>query len=146
MNVATAIDRTRAGDAAWAAAQRAHELAPPDAGFAERLRGTASAASIEAAALEYAITAGLTGKEPWPTAPQFAHELSAGANRPGDPNLWEKWDETVKEWQAAAQGTSIAELARSFRLLAAYAEALAESVDHERGITEPATGDQREAI
>ena len=146
MNVATAIDRTRAGDAAWAAAQRAHELAPPDAGFAERLRGTASAASIEAAALEYAITAGLTGKEPWPTAPQFAHELSAGANRPGDPNLWEKWDETVKEWQAAAQGTSIAELARSFRLLAAYAEALAESVDHERGITHAAAESQREAI
>lgn len=146
MNVATAIDRTRAGDAAWAAAQRAHELAPPDAGFAERLRGTASAASIEAAALEYAITAGLTGKEPWPTAPQFAHELSAGANRPGDPNLWEKWDETVKEWQNAAQGTSIAELARSFRLLAAYAEAMAESVDHERGITDVEAEDQRQAI
>jgi len=146
VNVATAIDRTRAGDAAWAAAQRAHELAPPDAGFAERLRGTASAASIEAAALEYAITAGLTGKEPWPTAPQFAHELSAGANRPGDPNLWEKWDETVKEWQNAAQGTSIAELARSFRLLAAYAEAMAESVDHERGITDVEAEDQRQAI
>lgn len=145
MNVATAIDRTRAGDAAWAAAQRAHETAPPDAGFAQRLRGTATAASIEAAALEYAITAGLTGKEPWPTAPQFAHELSLGATRPGDPSLWERWDETVKEWQAAAQGASIAELARSFRLLAAYAEALAESVDHDRGITHGDTEREREA-
>jgi len=90
----------------WAAAQRAHELAPPDAGFAERLRGTASAASIEAAALEYAITAGLTGKEPWPTAPQFAPRAQRGRPTvPGDPNLWEKWDETVKDGRTPAQGT-----------------------------------------
>ena len=146
MNVATAIDRTRAGDAAWAAAQRAHEQAPPDAGFAERLRDTARAASIEAAALEYAITAGLTGKQPWPTAPQFAHELTPSANRPGDSGLWEKWDETVTDWQAAAQGTSIPELARAFRLVAAYAEALAESVDQERGHTHPDAEDQRQAV
>ena len=143
--MATAIDRTRAGDAAWAAAQRAHETAPPDAGFAERLRDTARAASIEAAALEYAITAGLTGKQPWPTAPQFAHELTAGANRPGDPDLWERWDQTVSDWQTAAQGTSIAELARTFRLVAAYAEALAESVDQERGTTQADHPDQRQA-
>ncbi len=146
MNVATAIDRTRAGDAAWAAAQRAHELAPPDADFAERLRSTASAASLEAAALEYAITAGLTGKTPWPAAPQFAHELGPDANRPGDPHLWAKWDETVKEWQAAAQGTSIAELARAFRLLAAYAEALAESVHQERSPRQPRDRDRQSAV
>jgi hypothetical protein len=146
VNVATAIDRTRAGDAAWAAAQRAHEMAPPDADFAQRLRDTASAASIEAGALEYAITAGLTAKQPWPTAPEFAHELSPGANRPGDAKLWEKWDETVKEWQTAAQGTSIAELARTFRLLAAYAEALAETVDQERRISPAGTQGQRDAV
>lgn len=145
MNVATAIDRTRAGDAAWAAAQRAHETAPPDADFAERLRGTASAAAIEAAALEYAITAGLTAKQPWPSAPQFATELSPRANRPGDSSLWDKWDETVKDWQAAAQGTSIAALASAFRLLAAYAEALAESVDQERGMAPATIEDRREA-
>lgn len=146
MNVATAIDRTRAGDAAWAAAQRAHEMAPPDADFAQRLRDTARAASIEAGALEYAITAGLTAKQRWPTAPQFAPELRPGANRPGDADLWEQWDETVKEWQTAAQGTSIAELSRAFRLLAAYADALAESVDQERGATHAVDESQREAM
>jgi hypothetical protein len=52
----------------------------------------------------------------------------------------------TKEWQAAAQGTSIAELARSFRLLAAYAEALAESVDQQRGIIGVEAEDQRQAI
>lgn len=88
----------------------------------------------------------MTSKERWPTAPQFAHDLSPDANRPGDPNLWEQWDETVKEWQTAAQGTSIAALAATFRLLAAYAEALAESVDHERGITHAETKSQRQAI
>lgn len=119
-------------------------MAPPDAGFADRLRGTASAASIQAAALEYAITAGLTSKQPWPSAPQFARELSEGANRPGNQELWQKWDVTVQEWQSAAQGTSIAELARTFRLLAAYAEALAESVDQERGVTNTSsTADRR---
>jgi hypothetical protein len=144
MNVATAIDRTRAGDAAWAAAQRAHQMAPPDDGFAERLRGTASAASLEAAALEYAITAGLTAKEPWPDAPLFAREISAGANRPGDAALWEKWDEAVKDWQDVVQGTSISDLARSFRLIAAYAEALADSVDQERGLVLLDNEDQRQ--
>jgi hypothetical protein len=111
-------------------------MAPPDAGFAERLRDTATAASLEAAALEYAITAGLTAKEPWPDAPVFAQEISAGANRPGDANLWEKWDEAVKDWQDA----------RSFRLIAAYAEALADSVDQERGTVNPANEDEAEAI
>jgi hypothetical protein len=121
-------------------------MAPPDAGFAERLRDTATAASLEAAALEYAITAGLTAKEPWPDAPVFAQEISAGANRPGDANLWEKWDEAVKDWQDVVQGTSISELARSFRLIAAYAEALADSVDQERGTVNPANEDEAEAI
>lgn len=42
-----------------------------------------------------------------------------------------------RDWQAAAQGTGIAELARAFRLVAAYAEALAENVDQETGIALP---------
>jgi hypothetical protein len=147
VNVASAIDRTRNADALWEASQLAHEMAPPDADFANRLRATSHAASVQAGALEYAITAGLTGKKPWPSAPQFARELGPTANRPGNKELWTKWDEVIKEWQGAAQGTNVAELARTFRLLAAYAEALAESVDQERGAVSGTTSDDnREAI
>jgi hypothetical protein len=130
-SVLSASTAATQSDAAWAAAQGAHETAPPDADFAELLRGTANAVSIEAAAPEYTITAGLNAKQPWPSAPQFAPKLGPGANRPGDQDLWEKWDQTVRDWQAAAQGTSIAQLARAFRLVA-YARPCRECLSAER--------------
>ncbi|MGH2873875.1 MAG: hypothetical protein ACRDL5_15620, partial [Solirubrobacteraceae bacterium] len=47
----------RAGEG-WAEAMRAHRLAPPDAGFGERLRRLAQAAETEQIAWEHAHAAG----------------------------------------------------------------------------------------
>ena len=51
--------RVRQASDGWAAAMRAHKLAPPDAGFAQRLRTLADAASVEQVAWEHANAAGL---------------------------------------------------------------------------------------
>ena len=50
----------------WGQAMRAHVLAPPDAGFAQRLRNLAEAAAREQAAWEEAHAAGLALTRPWP--------------------------------------------------------------------------------
>ncbi|MGH2930388.1 MAG: hypothetical protein ACRDL8_19445, partial [Solirubrobacteraceae bacterium] len=72
-----------AGDG-WAEAMRAHKLAPPDDGFAQRLRDLATAAGAEQVAWEYAHSAGLLWR-PVPGAEGAAppYELRPGTGRRG---------------------------------------------------------------
>ena len=51
--------RVRRAADEWAAAMRAHKLAPPDLGFAQRLHDLAEAAANEQVAWEYANSVGL---------------------------------------------------------------------------------------
>ena len=111
----------------WAEAMRAHKLAPPDAGFAQRLRNLAQAAESEQVAWEHAHAAGLQWR-PVPGAENAPppYELRAGTGRRGPAVLWERFDETVTALNRAITGSSAAEVADAFGDLAAAASALAE--------------------
>ena len=87
------LDRQRAhvmrlvrhASASWAEAMRAHKLAPPDAGFAARLRALAEAAATEQVAWEHAHSAGLMWRPvPGAESAEPPYELRPGPAG-GDP-------------------------------------------------------------
>ncbi len=145
MSFSDDLDRQRAhimkavrqAGAGWAQAMRAHKLAPPDAGFAQRLRELADAAASEQVAWEHAHAVGLF----WRPVPGAEHaeppyELRAGTGRRGPGALWPHFDEAVAALNRAITGSSAADVADAFGELAAAAQAVAEAV---------ALEDQREA-
>jgi hypothetical protein len=116
----------------WAEAMRAHKLAPPDAGFAARLRALADAAAREQQAWENAHAAGLQWRPvPGAEGAQPPYELRPGTGRRGPADLWERFDMAVAELNRAITGSDAAAVARGFRELAGVANALAEAVGHE---------------
>lgn len=119
----------------WAEAMRAHKLAPPDAGFAERLRNLAEAAGNEQVAWEHAHAAGLLWR-PVPGAENAnpPYELRPGTGRRGPAPLWERFDAAVSRLNHAITGSSAAAVADAFGEFAETAGALAEAVgaDDER--------------
>jgi hypothetical protein len=116
----------------WAEAMRAHKLAPPDAGFATRLRGLAEAAQREQVAWEHAHAAGLLWR-PIPGAENAEppYELRPGTGRRGPSDLWERFDRSVAALNRAITATSAADVADAFGELSEAAGALAESVAQE---------------
>jgi hypothetical protein len=121
----------RASDG-WAEAMRAHKLAPPDAGFAGRLRTLADAAVDEQVAWEHAHAAGLLWR-PVPGAENASppYELRPGTGRRGPAALWERFDAAVARLNRAITGSSAAAVADAFGELAEAAEALATAVARE---------------
>jgi hypothetical protein len=113
----------------WAAAMRAHKLAPPDAGFAQRLRALSEAAATEQVAWEHAHGAGLLWR-PVPGAESAAppYELRPGTGRRGPPHLWERFDGAVTSLNHAITGSSAAAVADAFGELADAAGDLADAV------------------
>ena len=113
----------------WAEAMRAHKLAPPDAGFASRLRGLAEAAEREQVTWEHAHAAGLLWR---PVAgaenAQPPYELRPGTGRRGPAELWEQFDAAVAGLNTAIAGTSAADVADAFGAVAEAAAALAAGV------------------
>lgn len=123
----------RASDG-WAAAMRAHKLAPPDFGFARRLRDLAEAAADEQVAWEHAHAAGLLWR-PVPGAENAAppYELRPGTGRRGPAALWERFDDAVVTLNHAITGSSAAEVADAFGEFAEAVGALADAVEAEDG-------------
>ncbi len=121
----------------WAAAMRAHKLAPPDAGFASRLRDLAEAASDEQVAWEHAHAAGLLWR-PVPGAENAAppYELRPGTGRRGPAPLWARFDAAVAALNHAITGSSAAEVADAFGEFAEAAGALADAVAAEDGVAQ----------
>lgn len=121
----------RASDG-WADAMRAHKLAPPDAGFARRLRNLADAAADEQAAWENAHAAGLLWR-PVPGAENASppYELRPGTGRRGPAVLWEGFDGAVATLNHAITGSSAAAVADAFGEFAEAADALASAVERE---------------
>jgi hypothetical protein len=117
---------------AWADAMRAHKLAPPDAGFASRLRELAAAAEREQVTWEHAHAAGLLWR-PVPGAEKAEppYELRPGTGRRGPSELWTQFDVAVAGLNRAITGTSAAEVADAFGEIAAAAHALAEAIARE---------------
>jgi hypothetical protein len=123
----------------WAQAMRAHKLAPPDAGFAQRLRGLSDAAAAEQVAWEHAHAAGLLWR-PVPGAENAAppHELRPDTGRRGPDDLWERFDAAVAGLNRAITGSDAAAVADAFGEMAEAAGALADSVAHGDALAEPA--------
>ena len=113
----------------WAEAMKAHKLAPPDAGFAARLRALSEAAEREQVAWEHAHAAGLMWR-PIPGAENAEppYELRPGTGRRGPAELWTHFDETVAALNRAITGSSAAEVADAFGELSCAAGALADAV------------------
>jgi len=122
----------------WAQAMRAHKLAPPDAGFAGRLRSLADAAASEQVAWEYAHSAGLQWR---PVAgadrAEPPYELRPGTGRRGPAELWARFDGAVATLNRAITGSESAAVADAFGEMSEAAGALADAVAHEDG--EPRT-------
>jgi hypothetical protein len=130
----------------WAAAMRAHKLAPPDAGFAARLRTLAEAADREQLAWEHAHAAGLMWR-PVPGAEnaQPPYELRPGTGRRGPAPLWTRFDTAVGTLNRAITGSDAAAVADAFGEMAAVARALAESVEAEDRDRRPTRPEQARA-
>jgi hypothetical protein len=122
----------RHASTAWAEAMREHKLAPPDADFANRLRGLAAAAEREQVTWEHAHGAGLMWR-PVPGAEDAEppYELRPGTGRRGPSELWERFDAAVGGLNRSITGTSAADVADSFGEIAEAANALAEAVARE---------------
>jgi hypothetical protein len=116
----------------WAEAMRAHKLAPPDAGFAARLRALCEAAGREQVAWEHAHAAGLMWR-PIPGAVQAEppYELRPGTGRRGPENLWGRFDASVAALNRAITGSDAATVADAFGELSEVAGALADAVTAE---------------
>jgi len=129
----------RHASAGWAEAMRAHKLAPPDGGFATRLRNLSQAASTEQVAWEHAHRIGLMWR-PVPGAEHAAppYELRPGTGRRGPEELWSRFDAAVATLNRAISGSSAAEVAFAFGEVAEAAGDLADAVDLEDMVTREA--------
>jgi hypothetical protein len=152
MSFSEELDRQRAhvmravrhaGDG-WAEAMRTHKLAPPDAGFAERLHSLAEAASAEQVAWEHAHAAGLLWR-PVPGAENATppYELRPGTGRRGPADLWERFDGAVTGLNLAITRSDAGRVADAFGELAEAAGALAgEVARQDRATQDRATHDR----
>ncbi len=113
----------------WAEAMRAHKLAPPDAGFAGRLRALGEAASREQVAWEHAHAAGLMWRpSPGAENAEPPYELRPGTGRRGPDELWRRFDGSVAGLNRAITGSNAAAVADAFGELADAAAGLADAV------------------
>ena len=133
MSLALAVDRLRGADERMREAMKRSRSAPPDEGFADRLRMFGEASGVQAGALEYAAGVGVTLKNLTPQrGPKFPHELTPAAFRPGPPELWESFDAAADGVQQAGWDRDISAAAYHWRQVAELASALAVAVDLER--------------
>jgi hypothetical protein len=113
--------------ASWSGAMRAHEQAPPDPGFRERLRALAEAAAAMRDAHDRALQAGLAWR---PIADSERapppYELRPGTGRRGPAELWTRFDTAVQQLNRAGAGDNLADVVDAY---AAVAHAAAELAD-----------------
>src|ERR1700740_2728127 len=103
-----ASQRLRDAASAWGHAMGAHKMAPPDTGFAARLRALASAAEKEREACEEAQRGGLLWRPiPGAQGAQPPYELRPGTGRRGPADLWERFDAAVQALNHAITRTHV---------------------------------------
>ena len=131
MSVERAINNMNAADHTFRAALRQHRVAPPDAGFARRLKDFADACESEQIACDYAAQEGL-GWEPMPAARRLPPpELRPDSGRRGPPELWTSFDTEWDDLSKALEGLSLPAVARAFAELATLSRQLATAVAEE---------------
>jgi excisionase family DNA binding protein len=114
----------------WASAITAHQMAPPDPGFAGRLRALSRAARLEEAACRKLDAAGLLWMPlPGAEASQVPYELRPGTGRRGPEDLWTRFDGCVYQLNHAITGTSAGDVAAAFGAVAGAAEEVAEAIE-----------------
>ena len=126
-----AVEQVQLADDRWGQALEASSEAPPDSGFAQRVRAIANAAEQEAAALRYADRLGL-GKRPYAGGRNMwlSYELRPGAqSRRGPPELWERFDQAVADLGEAFEGVALSAVARAFGDLSDVARELAAQIE-----------------
>jgi len=140
MSFSDDLDRQRAhvmravrqAGSGWAQAMRAHKLAPPDAGFADRLRALSDAAASEQVAWEHAHAAGLLWRPvPGAEGAEPPYELRPGTGRRGPAELWSRFDAAVTTLNRAITGSSAADVADAFGEMSEATAALADAVARE---------------
>ena len=133
-NAAGAKEQTwsavRDARSAWADATRAHEQAPPDAGFRARLRSLSHAAAAMRGAHKRALDAGLAwrpieGSE----RARPPYELRPGTGRRGPDELWARFDAAVEQLNTAGAGDSVGEVVAAYAGVADAAAALADALE-----------------
>jgi hypothetical protein len=132
------LDRQRAqvmrlvqhASSGWADAMRAHVLAPPDPGFATRLRALSEAAATEQMAWEQAHDAGMLWR-PVPGAEKSEppYELRPGTGRRGPEELWTRFDQAVAGLNQAITGSSAVDVAAAFGEMSDATADLADAVE-----------------
>ena len=120
----------REAQSAWAGAMRTHELAPPDAGFRDRLRALSEAADVMRQTHARALEAGLAwrpveGSE----RARPPYELRPGTGRRGPEELWARFDAAVERLNHAGAGDSLADLVAAYAAVAEAAGALADALE-----------------
>jgi hypothetical protein len=125
-----AWESVRSAQKAWAGAMRRHELAPPDAGFRDRLRRLSEAAAAMRDAHARALQAGLA----WRPIKGSEHarppyELRQGTGRRGAGELWAEFDRAVAQLNDAGASDSLADVVAGYAAVSAAARALADAVE-----------------
>jgi hypothetical protein len=114
---------------AWSGAIRAHEQAPPDAGFRDRLRALADAAAAMRDAHARALEAGLAWR---PVADSERarppYELRPGTGRRGPTELWSRFDVAVQLLNEAGAGDSLGDIVDAYASVAQAASALVDAL------------------
>ena len=126
------LERFEHAEDQWGAAMRAHRLAPPDLGFARRLRTLGEAAAAEASVCREAAQLGLAWR-PIPGAENAEppYELRPGTGRRGPSELWEAFDTAVARFNHANAGSDAEAVAGAYADVSSAVLALAEAVEAE---------------
>jgi hypothetical protein len=116
MTADDAVARLDSAQMSWTVALEAHWSAPPAPGYDERLFQLADAAEEQASAFRFADREGLAWR-PLPNASaslQPPPELRPDFNRTGPPELWSRFDQTVRELGLALEDVSSVRIAQVF--------------------------------
>jgi hypothetical protein len=122
----TSVNKARAS---WSSAMRAHEQAPPDPGFPDRLRALADAAAAMRDAHARALHEGLAWR---PIADSDRarppYELRPGTGRRGPTELWTRFDAAVQQLNEAGAGDNLADVADAYAAVGQAASELADAL------------------
>jgi hypothetical protein len=115
--------------ASWSGAMRAHEQAPPDPGFRDRLRALADAAAAMRDGHARALDAGLAWR---PIADSVRarppYELRPGTGRRGPAELWARFDAAVRQLNEAGAGDNLADVVDAYAAVGQAASELADAL------------------
>jgi hypothetical protein len=109
---------------------RAHEQAPPDPGFRDRLRALSAAAAAMRDAHARALESGLAWR---PVADSGrarpAYELRPGTGRRGPHELWTRFDAAVQRLNDAGAGDNLVDVVDAYGAVANAASELAGALE-----------------